>query len=90
MCRKTGAVREARLPAPKSWLAKHAGFVVFDAATGKIAASGTRTGRHEIKLNGRTLSIEVAPDEVVWVSAASAFRESSMLFNGQPATNDPE
>jgi hypothetical protein len=90
MCRKTGLVKEARLPVPAAWLARQTGFVVFNGETGQVAASSPKAGHHEVRLDGRTLSLDVATNEVAWVSVAAAFRNSSTLFKPLPPPDDPK
>lgn len=79
-CRRTGLVREARLPVPSAWLAETCRFVVFDTRTGQVTASGTTPGRHTVEVGGRSVTFEVATNEVVWVSTTPSFQHISRMF----------
>jgi hypothetical protein len=87
LCGKTGLIREAQMPAATTWLSQTGGYVIFDTAKAAVFRSSDKAGHHEVAWNGRSLSFDVLPGEVVWISTSPSFQQIGKLFvPPQPVT----
>lgn len=66
-CKGAGAQRQWSLPAHRSWLALSQGYLVLT-RQGELITGGRTTGLQHITALGREITLDIKPQEVIWLS----------------------